>query len=261
VPLATYDRLATRFPALVERAPTWAAFAALGAGDVVSPARRVAERRLTVNTLETGWLRNDGGRFAFVAFPAEAQLGPSAAVAVQDFDADGHADVFVGQNSARYAPLLGPTNGGVSVLLRGLGGGAFEAVAPRLSGLLIDAAVEAAVIVDADRDGRPDLLVSLYAGAPLTFLNATGGRFRSVAARAARGGAPRWPARVETEAADGTRRAFWPGAANGGRSQPGAAFQLAAGATPWVRLHAFPAGGGTPVVVEAGDGPLSVEFP
>lgn len=261
VPLATYDRLAARFPALVERAPTWAAFAGLGAGEVVSPARRIAERRLTVNTLETGWLRNDGGRFVFVPFPAEAQLGPSAAVVVQDFDADGHADVFVGQNSERYAPMLGPTAGGVSVLLRGLGGGAFEAVAPRLSGLLIDAAVEAAVAVDADRDGRPDLLVALHDGPPLTFLNATGRPFRTVSAHAARGDGARRPARVETEAADGTRRVFWPGAESGGRAQPGAAFQLPVGAAPWVRVHAFPVGGGAPVVAEAGEGPLRVALP
>jgi hypothetical protein len=172
VPLATYDRLAARFPGLSTRAPTWAAFAALDVEAVIAPARRAAVQSHRATTLETGWFRNEGGRFAFVPLPAAAQIAPSRAVVARDFDGDGRTDLFIGQGDARFAPALGPAASGASVVLAGRDGGGFEVLPARRSGVLIDRPVEAAVPLDADGNGRPDLVVAVVGGPPFVLLNA-----------------------------------------------------------------------------------------
>jgi hypothetical protein len=117
---------------------------------------------------------NDGnGRFtetgqrAGIANPAGKSLG----IAVADFDRDGHADVFVANDSVR------------EFLFRNTGGGRFEDVA-LVSGTAFDQDGRAfagmgVAFEDQDNDGLPDLLVTtlsnqLYA----CFRNDGGGHFR-----------------------------------------------------------------------------------
>ena len=102
-----------------------------------------------------GLFRNDGDRFVDVAIESGLDAGGrpigfrsngSVRPTLVDFDNDGALDVFM----ANYGP-----NG----LLRNLGDGRFENVAPRL-GLAIDSSYDTGTWGDYDNDGRLDLYVN-----------------------------------------------------------------------------------------------------
>jgi len=96
-----------------------------------------------------GHLRRDT-----LAVPVTAESG--SAVAVGDFDGDGHPDLFVGRRAVARRYGLIPR----SYLLQNDGHGRFQDVTARKApGLATAGMVTAAAWVDYDRDGRPDLVV------------------------------------------------------------------------------------------------------
>ena len=221
VPLRSYDRLVAVFPSLSSRFPTWSSFVQAKAEEIVAPDRLPKIQTLSANTLETGWFRNDAGRFSFVPFPGAAQLSPSSALVVQDFDGDGFDDVFLGQNASGVPAELGPSMVGGSVLLRGSAGGRFSALGPRESGVLVVGAAVGAAAYDGDGDGRPDLIVAPNDAAPLAYRNVGSGRFVTLP----QGGADAlWDraTRVVVALSDGTKRLLHPGARTGHLSRSGA---------------------------------------
>ena len=71
----------------------------------------------------------------------------------------------------RPIPAVGRFDGGLSQLLRGDGHGHFTAVPPRESGLVVPGDAKALVVLDLDRDGWPDFLVSRNNDTTLAFRN------------------------------------------------------------------------------------------
>jgi hypothetical protein len=93
-------------------------------------------------TLETAILWNRGqGKFELEPLPYSAQIAPVFAVAVADFDADGHPDILLGGNEERCKPETGICLASRGVLLRGDGKGKFAPVPVRESGLQIEGVV------------------------------------------------------------------------------------------------------------------------
>ena len=62
---------------------------------------------LEVNTLKSGYLRNDGGNFVFVPFQNELQVSPITAFLVDDFDGDGSPEALCGGNFFGVKPYHG----------------------------------------------------------------------------------------------------------------------------------------------------------
>jgi enediyne biosynthesis protein E4 len=125
------------------------------------------------------------------------------------FRGDGHADIYIVQNSYAPAPAIGRFDGGLSQLLRGDGHGHFSPVPPIESGLVVPGDAKALAVLDLGNDGWPGFLVSRNGEATLAFRNRGVAGRHSI--RVVLQGPPGNPqavgARVTAEYADGTTQA------------------------------------------------------
>ena len=125
--------------------------------------------------LETTVFLNDGkGRFDAFPLPWQAQIAPSFGVVIEDFDGDGQLDIALAQNFYPNQIETGYMNMGLGLVLRGTGDGQFVPVAPAESGFVLRADMRSLTSADMNRDGWPDLLVSVNDGPLAAFLNRGG---------------------------------------------------------------------------------------
>jgi len=89
-----------------------------------------------------------------------AQLAPSFAPVVADFDGDGNEDIFLSQNSFAADRETGRHDGGRSLWLRGDGKGALVPVPGQESGVKVYGEQRGTALGDYDLDGRIDLVVT-----------------------------------------------------------------------------------------------------
>ena len=117
-------------------------------------------------------LLNDGaGHFVFRALPRLAQTSPAFGVALAEVDGDGHADLYLSHNFYSPQPETGRMDGGLSLLLRGIGDGSFTTVWPKESGLIATGDAKALAVTDLNNDGWPDFVVAINNGSLLAFEN------------------------------------------------------------------------------------------
>lgn len=62
---------------------------------------------LSVHTLKSGYLKNEGGRFSFMPFGESLQIAPIMAFTVHDFDGDGQEEVLAAGNYFGVKPFHG----------------------------------------------------------------------------------------------------------------------------------------------------------
>src|SRR5690606_37952165 len=62
---------------------------------------------MEVNTLKSGYLKNDGGIFSFISFASELQVSPIRAFLEYDFDRDGTTEVLMAGNYFGVKPYHG----------------------------------------------------------------------------------------------------------------------------------------------------------
>lgn len=159
-------------PVLAEDFPTHHQFATATLQDIYTDALLDSALQVSVNTLETGMLVNDGqGRFVFQALPRLAQVAPGFGVTVTDVNADGAADIYLVQNSFSPQPQTGHMAGGLSLLLTGRGDGRFDPVPPRTSGMAVPTDTKALCAVDVNGDGWVDFAATANHGPMYGFQN------------------------------------------------------------------------------------------
>ena len=174
--------------------------------EILSDGKLAAATRLAATELRSGvFLSQPDGRYRFEPLPRIAQISPSNGVVAGDLDGDGHADIFVVQNSYAPAPAIGRFDGGLGQLLRGDGHGCFVAVPPGESGLVVPGDAKALAVLDLDGSGWPGFLVSRNGEATLAFRNqGVAGRHSCRVMLQGRPGNPQAVgARVTVEYADG----------------------------------------------------------
>ena len=66
-----------------------------------------ASKILEVTTLESGYLKNEGGIFEFVPFDNELQVSPIMTFTIEDFDGDGNKEALIGGNFFGVKPYHG----------------------------------------------------------------------------------------------------------------------------------------------------------
>ena len=128
-------------------------------------------KRLQANTLSSGILINDGqGSFSFQPFPKLAQFAPSFAACFLNVDGDEYVDLVLAQNFFGPQPETGRMAGGLSVLLRGLGDGTFQAIWPNQSGIVVPEDAKSVAAADLNGDRRLDLVFGINDGKVVSLL-------------------------------------------------------------------------------------------
>ncbi|MEQ9101791.1 MAG: VCBS repeat-containing protein [Imperialibacter sp.] len=91
---------------------------------------------LQVNDLSSQLLLNKGnGQFSSQPLPLEAQFAPVYSLLVEDFDNDGHLDVFLGGNQYRAKPETGIYDASYGLMLKGDGKGTLTSLKGAESGI------------------------------------------------------------------------------------------------------------------------------
>jgi hypothetical protein len=173
IPRPTRRQFGALWPAVLKRFPRNDLFARSTLAEIVGGEEKVAAaERWTETELQSGvFLSQPDGSFHFSPLPRRTQLAPLVGMVAGDFNGDGHTDLYAGQNS--FAPLsrVGRFAGGLSQLLLGDGSGGFTAVPPATSGLVAPGEVGGVVPLDANADGRADLMVTRNDAPALVFVS------------------------------------------------------------------------------------------
>ncbi|HWA27404.1 MAG TPA: FG-GAP-like repeat-containing protein [Lacunisphaera sp.] len=260
-PLRSRGELGARIPALLKRFPRNDGYAHASLEEILGADKLAAAQRFAATELRSGvFLSQANGVYRFVPLPRIAQIAPVQGMVAGDFDGDGHADVFVVQNSFAPVSAIGRFDGGVSQFLRGDGQGGFVAVPPAVSGLVVPGDAKALIASDLNADGRPDFVLSRNGATVQAWLNAPPDSRRSfqVRLRGAPGNPTAIGAQLTLEFADGTTQAGEITAGSGYYSQsPAAVFLGYRADNPPRRLVVrWPGGGRTEHAISAPVAPL-----
>jgi hypothetical protein len=113
-------------------------FAVSTMDSVLTPKMREGAIRLKVNSLQSCYLRNDGGgKFTAIPLPMDAQLSELCGITVDDFDGDGNLDVALSGNDYGTEVATGRYDAFNGLVLKGDGKGGFKPLSILQSGLYI----------------------------------------------------------------------------------------------------------------------------
>jgi hypothetical protein len=159
-------------PGLREKFPTHHQFAVATLPEIVGAPALGAAVKFTVNTAESGVLRNNGGGgFSWEPLPRLAQIAPVQGLALLDANGDGNLDLVLAQNSYRAHRETGRMDGGAGLLLMGGGDGSFTPVWPDQSGLVMAGDSRGLATADLNGDGWADVVVGINNGELQAFEN------------------------------------------------------------------------------------------
>lgn len=159
-------------PSLGKKFKSFHAFASATLPQIYAPNRLQAAHRLSINELASGLLLNDGkGRFSFRPLPRLAQVSAAFGLAFCDWDADGRMDLAMAQNFYSPQAETGNVDGGLGMILRGMGNGEFTPLRVDQSGFLLPGDAKALALTDVNGDARPDLVATVNSSTPKLFVN------------------------------------------------------------------------------------------
>lgn len=106
-PLVGFDDLASQMPMLRKKYPQYRDFAGQTIEEIFGREPLENATLLEVAELRSGYLKNEGGRFAFVAFPVALQVAPIMEFLPGDFDGDGAPELLAAGNYFGVKPYQG----------------------------------------------------------------------------------------------------------------------------------------------------------
>jgi len=228
---------------------TYHDFASSSLDEIYKPDDLASALHLTANTFQSGIYRNNGdGTFTWQDLPFEVQRSPSYGCVPIDLDADGVLDLAISQNFFTMQSETGLMRGGLGVVLRGNGDGTFQPMPPTESGVVVFGDGKGLAVLDADHDGRPDLLAMQNNDTPVLMTQAgnPGRRYLAVRLTGAPGNPAALGAVVTATYADGRTQTRTLGARGGYLSQSTATLHFGSPAQNPVQAVtiAWPTGGG-----------------
>lgn len=137
-PATGRDEIIDKLPFLKKRFPNYGSFATAPMSDVFTPEQRQGALRLSVNTSQSCYLRNEGqGKFTLIPLPLMAQTSVVNGMLVDDFDGDGNLDVLLNGNDYGTEVTTGRYDAMNGLLLKGDGTGNFSPLSILQSGIYI----------------------------------------------------------------------------------------------------------------------------
>jgi hypothetical protein len=88
-----------------------------------------------------------------------------------DWNTDGQMDLAMAHNFYSTQPETGNVDGGLGMVLQGLGDGNFHPLRVDQSGFFLPGDAKALALTDVDGDSRPDLVATVNSSSPKIFLN------------------------------------------------------------------------------------------
>jgi hypothetical protein len=137
-PVAYRDQLADEIPSIKKLFPVYNVYANADMNKVMSNFKRDDELKLSAVTLASVWIENKG-KFTFEVhtLPAQAQFSAVFGIAVNDYNADGNADVLLIGNLYDMHPNQGRVDASNGLVLQGDGAGNFKPLSILQSGILV----------------------------------------------------------------------------------------------------------------------------
>jgi hypothetical protein len=137
-PAHTREDIVKQMISMRIRYQNYKSFAVSTMDSVLTPKMREGAVRLKTNTLQSVYLRNNGGgKFTMVPLPVEAQLSQLSGIVVDDFDGDGNLDVALSGNDYGTEVGTGRYDAFNGLMLKGDGKGGFKPLSIAQSGLYI----------------------------------------------------------------------------------------------------------------------------
>lgn len=106
-PLASLDALSEQLVSLKKKFPSYKNYAGKTIEEVLDKQQLKNSSLLTVNILQSGYLKNNNGKFDFFPFQKELQVAPLKAFLSFDFDKDGKKEVLTAGNYFGVKPFHG----------------------------------------------------------------------------------------------------------------------------------------------------------
>jgi hypothetical protein len=130
------DDIARQMPVIKKKFPNYKPFALATMDEILTPDERKSAIRLQANTMQSAYLRNDGGgKFTMLPLPIEAQVSVINGIIVDDFDGDGNLDVLLNGNDFGTEVGIGRYDALNGLLLKGDGAGNFAPLTMSQSGI------------------------------------------------------------------------------------------------------------------------------
>jgi hypothetical protein len=206
-PWRTRRDLGASIPSVLKRYPRNDYYARATLGEILGDDRLSAARRFAATELRSGvFLSQPDGTHLFEPLPRIAQISPIQGLVAGDLDGDGRADICAVQNSYSPIPSVGRFDGGLGQMLRGDGHGHFAPVPAAESGLVVPGDAKALALIDIDRDGWPDLLITRNDNTTVAYRNngAAGRHSLCVLLRGPAGNPAAFGARITAGMRDGS---------------------------------------------------------
>jgi hypothetical protein len=136
-PFVSRDQLVKQLPHLKKKFLHYENYRDAVLSDIVTPEQKQTSAELTIDMLQSVYLRNDGQHFEVVPLPMEAQVFPLETMLSDDVDHDGNLDIILAGNFTATQPDIGPYDAGIGLVLKGDGHGHFESFSPMRSGFVV----------------------------------------------------------------------------------------------------------------------------
>jgi hypothetical protein len=147
-PAIDRNQFAGQVPAIRKKYERHASYSKAKIEDILS-GQKDGMLELVCEETRTCWLENKGnGKFEMHALPTEAQLSPVNSIICTDVDGDGNLDIILAGNEYQAEVMTGMYDASYGLLLKGDGKGAFKAISPLQSGLIIDGDVKDMKIIN-----------------------------------------------------------------------------------------------------------------
>jgi len=117
-PLLGLDQLGNQLVSLRKKYTSYKEFAGKTLDQIFDELNLNEAKLFTVDNLQSGYLKNDQGKFSFVPFPTKMQVSPITSFLSFDFDRDGKNEILAGGNYFGVQPFHGRFDSFVGALIK-----------------------------------------------------------------------------------------------------------------------------------------------